>query len=87
VLHGFTAAEIRQIVVDRDRIPYLDAQDFLKRLPRQDLAKLPSVERIGTRSHYFSAFIHARIGRADTRIQALLLRATNWPQIVWQKLE
>ncbi|MBP9713759.1 MAG: type II secretion system minor pseudopilin GspK [Sterolibacterium sp.] len=86
-LHDFPDADIRQIIADRDRIPYLDVHDFRKRLPPSYLAELPSTERINTRSRYFSVQIHARIGQADTRIQALLLRSANWPNIVWQKFE
>lgn len=87
VLYDFPAPEIQQIVADRDRIPYLDVGDFRKRLSHQDLAALPSTERLDTRSTYFSVFIHARVGNADAAVNALLYRSTTWPAIVWQKFE
>ncbi len=87
VLYDFPASEIQQIVADRDRIPYLDVGDFRKRLARQDLAGQPSTERIDTRSSYFSIFIRARVGNADTSVHALVHRASAWPDIVWQKFE
>ncbi len=86
-LHDFSDADIRQIITDRDRIPYLDVDDFRKRLPQADMGARASTNLIDTRSRYFTVHIQARIGQADTRIQARLLRVTHWPNILWQKFE
>lgn len=87
VLHDFPPADIQQIVADRDRIPYIDLADFRKRLSRPDLAALPSVQRLDTRTSYFTASIHARYGNVETASSALLFRQNAWPTIVWRKSE
>ena len=87
VLYDFPSSEIQQIVADRDRIPYIDINDFRKRQQSPELGSLPSTERLDTRSIYFSVFVHARYGNADASANALVYRAQSWPTIVWQKFE
>ena len=87
VLHDFPLPEIQQIMADRERIPYLDAGDFRKRLTRQELATLPSIDRIDTRSSHFSVLVRIRYNQADVIIRALLERNTTWPALLWQKFE
>lgn len=86
-LHDFSDADIRQIITDRDRIPYLDVDDFRKRLPQPEMGTRPSTNLIDTHSRYFTAHIQARIGQVEIRIQARLLRVAQWPNILWQKFE
>lgn len=92
VLHDFSATEIRRIVAERERIPFLDIGDFHKRLADRERGVTQSAsgietERLDTRSSHFSVSLHARYGNADTRVQALLQRNAIWPRIVWQKFD
>lgn len=88
VLNDFPLPEIQQIIVDRDRIPYIDRGDIKKRLARQDLADSPNLLRIDTSSHHFTAHVDVRLGHAETTLLALLQRPDNqWPIILWQKFE
>ncbi len=87
VLHDFPSSEIQQIVSERDRIPFIDMVDFRKRLTRPDLATLPSMQGLDTKSSYFSVSIHARYGSADAAATALLYRLSAWSSVVWQKFE
>ncbi|MBV2234659.1 MAG: type II secretion system minor pseudopilin GspK [Sterolibacterium sp.] len=90
VLHDFSTTEIRQIIAERERIPFLDENDLRSRLAGQiDSAQRPSLvgERIGTRSTHFSVLVHTRHGQASVRLQALLQRNTFWPRILWQKFD
>lgn len=87
VLHDFPATEIPQIIAERDRIPFLDLSDFRQRLPNQALAESPGIERLDTRSSYFSIQLRVHYAQAAVRAQALLQRTAFWPQILWQKFE
>ncbi len=87
VLADLSSAETRQIVAERDRVPFRDISDLRARLPRQELKNTAATERLDTRSRYFSVSIHARYGNADTSTTALLDRQTGWPTLVWQKFE
>jgi len=86
VLADLSTAEIRQIVADRDRAPFRDISDFRARLP-QALKNIAGVERLDTRSRYFTVSIHARYGNAESSGTALLDRHTPWPALLWQKSE
>ncbi len=92
VLDQFSPAEVQQFVVERQRVPYLDLNDFEKRLPRAAAARpeiLTAAQRVqlDTRSRYFSVALQVRYGSAESAAVALLERNNNWPDIVWQKFE
>lgn len=97
VLHDFPASEIRQIIAERERIPFLDLSDFRQRLLARDaqsslqqsslFAKSTENDRIDTRSSHFSVWVYTRYGNASVRLQALLQRNAIWPRILWQKFE
>lgn len=87
VLPDFPAAEIQQIVAERERIPYIDMTDFRKRLTRHELAMYPCVNNVDTKSSFFTIAIRARYGNAETGATALLVRQGVWPVILWQKFD
>ena len=87
LLPDLSSADVQQIVADRNHVPYRDLSDFRARLPRPELKNITGTERLATRSRYFSVFIRARYGNADTAAIALLDRVTTWPAVVWQKFE
>jgi general secretion pathway protein K len=86
VLPRLSLSEVRQLVEQRDRIPFRNVGDLRLRLPRQDV--VIDTSALDTRSSYFSVRVHARYGRAGTVTEALLERQPNdWPRIIWQKYE
>lgn len=85
VLHEFPAAEIQRLMSERERIPYLDSSDIRQRFNNPELAATPALERLDTRSSYFTAHIQTRFGRAHSRMTALLHRPLIWPDIIGQK--
>lgn len=87
VLHDFPASEIQQIVAERKRVPYVDIGDFRKRLSTPNLASASGIDRLDTRSRFFSATVHVRFGKAEAALTALLDRQSGWPAVVWQKSE
>lgn len=87
VLHDFPAAEIQRLMRERERTPYLDLNDIRQRFNNPELAASPGLERLDTRSSYFSVRIQTRAGRAHNRLTALLHRPALWPDIVWQKFD
>jgi len=87
VLADLSSAETRQIVAERDRVPFRDIPDLRARLSRQELKNIAGAERLDTHSRYFSVSIHARYGNAETAASALMDRQTAWPVLVWQKFE
>ncbi len=92
VLDQCSPAEVQQMVVERQRVPYLDLGDFEKRLPRAAMGRSESLtaaqrSQLDTRSRYFSVALQVRHGNAESAAVALLERKNNWPDIVWQKFE
>ena len=47
---------------------------------------LPDMSRFDVQSEYFLASGRAKFGTATTRMQVLLDRKNNWPDILWQKI-
>ena len=87
VFPALPAAEVQQLITERDRIPIRDSADFIARLPRPELATMPGIKEIDKRSLFFSVVIHARYGNAEISSTALLDRHTIWPTLVWQNFE
>ena len=86
LIPDMSPSEIRQLLAQRNRIPFRDFGDFRSRLPRRDIA--PNPEQLDTRSRYFSVLIRARYGRSTVATQALVDRqGMDWPVIVWQKYQ
>jgi len=86
LLPNMTPAEVRQLLVQREAIPFKDFGDLRTRLPRLEIT--PDPNQIDTRSRFFSVLIRARYGRAGITTEALLERqGAGWPAIVWQKYE
>lgn len=87
VLPELSTTDARQIIAERDRVPFRDVTDFRNRLPRPELAAFAGAGQLDTRSRYFSVVIRARYGNADTTSTALLDRFSPWPTLVWVKFE
>jgi len=86
LLPDMQPSEIRQMIAQRERIPFRDFVDFRARLPRSEIA--PNQELLDTRSRYFTVLIRARYGRAGLTTEALLERpGRDWPLVVWQKYQ
>jgi general secretion pathway protein K len=86
LLPDLSLAEVQQLIVQRDKIPFNNFGDFRARLPRPEIAADP--EQLDTRSRYFSVHIRARYGRTAVATEALLDRqGIDWPAILWQKYE
>ena len=86
-LPGIQASAASQIIANRDRIPYRDMTDFRNRAPSSLALNAIDVDRLDTRSNYFTANVHARYGRAELSCAALLRRQAPWPEILWQKFQ
>jgi general secretion pathway protein K len=86
VVPNMSLTEARNLVAQRDRIPFKDVVEFNSRLPRAELAA--GSDQIDTRSRYFRVQLRAGYGRAALTTEAMLERqGLDWPTILWQKYE
>ena len=86
LLPDMTPSEIRQLLAERERVPFRAFADFRSRLPRPDI--VADQAQLDTRSRYFTVLIRARYGRAGINTEALLDRkGSGWPDVLWQKYE
>jgi len=86
LLPRLSLSEVRQLIEQRDRVPFRNVGDFRLYVTRPDAAV--DVSALDTRSNYFTVRVHARYQRAGTVTEALLERQPNdWPRILWQKYQ
>jgi general secretion pathway protein K len=79
-------AEARNMLAQRDRIPFKDVNEFKSRLPRPEIAA--GADQLDTRSRYFRVQLRAGYGRAALTTEALLERqGVDWPSVLWQKYQ
>jgi len=83
VIDGLDLGGAQSLIAQRERAYYRSADDFLKRLPKEDPA---AASEIGVGSNYFAATMRVSIGGAEARGEALLSRGSaGWPVVLWRK--
>lgn len=81
---GLDLNATRVLVAERERAWFKDLADFTARLPEGGQAA-PGT-RLDVRSRHFLVTGRARHGNAVVRMDALLDRQENWPEILWQRI-
>ena len=85
LVEGLTLPEAQVLASGRPAAPIRDAADFRARLPRSELNV--NNEDISVDSQFFLVQGHARVGKADLRMRALLQRnGPALPAIVWLRV-
>jgi general secretion pathway protein K len=85
VIEGMTLSDARLLVQQRQGQPFKDIADFKQRLPHGGITVVDS--DISVKSNFFWVTGRASVGNAQVVTQALLLRANNWPTVVWQSVQ
>ncbi|TXT24709.1 MAG: proteinral secretion pathway protein K [Gallionellaceae bacterium] len=85
VAQNLTLADARLLVQQRDGHPFKDVADFRQRLPHGGV--IVSDGNISASSQFFLVTGRASIGGAQVSTNALLRRASGWPDVVWQTIQ
>jgi general secretion pathway protein K len=87
-IDGFPLSNARALVADRDRIPFVNTGDFSNRLQRYGRFSLPG-NNVSVGSRYFIIRGEIKLQRADTRMEALVMRAPPGQQglvdVLWER--
>ncbi|MDY0046823.1 MAG: type II secretion system minor pseudopilin GspK [Thauera propionica] len=85
VIEGLGLDQARILAAERERVWYRNLGDLNGRLGEGVV--LPSQSVLDVRSRFFRVHIHAAYGEALTRLNAVLDREQNWPNLLWYRYE
>jgi len=85
VIEGMSLSDARLLIQQRQNLPFKDVADFRQRLPHGGIKVVES--NISVKSDYFWVVGRAQVGQAQVVTQALLLRVSNWPSVIWQSVQ
>lgn len=85
VIEGMSLSDARLLIQQRQNLPFKDIADFKLRLPHGGIKVVDS--NISVKSDFFWVVGRAQVGQAQVVTQALLLRVSNWPSVVWQSVQ
>lgn len=85
VIEGLSLSDARLIVQQRQTQYFKDVVDFKQRMP-QGGAKIVDSD-ITTKTDYFWVTGRATVGQAQVITQALMLRGSGWPNVLWQSVQ
>ena len=85
VIEGMSLSDARLLIQQRQSLPFKDIADFKLRLPHGGIKVVDS--NISVKSDFFWVVGRAQVGQAQVVTQALLLRVSNWPSVVWQSVQ
>jgi len=82
VITNLSLVEARALILQRQSACFADLDDFVAHLPAH-AGSHPN--HLDVRSRHLLAIVGARYGLAVVRMEALLDRRNNWPDILWQR--